>query len=206
MHINSDNGQEFPFADGFGREGDSNDPNCSFSYSSMENKPYLFFLHGALHLYAKDGHVWKRVWNTTGIPLITQVREAYDKKEYPLVVAEGQSPDKMRKIESSSYLSQAYRKFKNIQGHLFIYGHSLGDQDDHIMDAIIHAEKLRLNHLWIGLYGDQDTAYNKTIIQKAIALQLRRDQVIPKGMRKKEEGALGIHFFSSESAAIWGKS
>ncbi|MCK9614112.1 MAG: DUF4917 family protein [Candidatus Omnitrophica bacterium] len=203
LHIDESKGEEFPFSDGFGREDDAANPDCSFSYSSMSSKPYLFFLHGALHLYTKDGHVWKRVWNTTGIPIIKCVREAFSKKSYPLVVTEGKSLDKLKKIESSSYLSQAYRKFKNIQGHLFIFGHSLSEQDNHILNAIICSEKFKLTHLWIGIHGDSNSAHNKNIIAKASFLRMKREELIPKKLKSKGEGELNIGFFDSASAHIW---
>jgi len=204
LHIDEEKGEEFPFADGFGRGDDTSDPDCSFSYSSMGTKPYLFFLHGALHLYTRDGHVWKRVWNTTGIPIIQRVREAFNDKSYPLVVAEGRSIDKLKKIESSSYLSQAYRKFKNLQGHIFIFGHSLGDQDDHILNAIVCSEKLKLNYVWIGIYGNPNSAHNKKIIEKAAFLRIKREERIPKRIKSKGEGELNINFFKSNTANIWG--
>lgn len=204
LHINEKEGEEFPFSDGFGRDEDADDPDCSFSYSTMSSKPYLFFLHGALHLYTRDGHVWKRVWNTTGIPIIQRVREAFKDKGYPLVVTEGKSVDKLEKIESSSYLSQAYRKFKNLQGHLFIFGHSLSDQDNHILDAVICSEKLKLGHVWIGIYGNPGSAHNQKIIEKAAFLRIKREERIPKKVKSKGEGELNICFFNSDSARVWG--
>ena len=202
VHIDQKEGEEFPFLDGFGREDDPDDPDCSFSASSMGTKPYIFFLHGALHLYTNGGLVWKRVYNTKDVPIITQVRDSFEAKEYPLFVAEGASLDKMKKIESSSYLSYALRKFKNLHGHLFIYGHSLNDQDEHILNSIVHSFKL--SHLWIGLYGDVNSKENKDIVLKAQYLTERRKEIIPKAMKKKGIGELNIAFFDSESAEVWG--
>jgi len=204
LHINEKEGEEFPFSDGFGRDEDVDDPDCSFSYSRMGSKPFLFFLHGALHLYTRDGRVWKRVWNTTGIPIIKRVREAFKNKGYPLVVTEGNSVDKFKKIESSSYLSQAYRKFKNLQGHLFIFGHSLSDQDKHILDAVICSEKFKLSYVWIGIHGDPTLMHNQKIIEKAAFLRVKREERISKRAKLKEEGELNICFFDSDSAHVWG--
>lgn len=204
VHIEeSENEEDFPFRDGFGRDDDPGNPDCSFSYASMEDKPYLFFLHGALHIYTKDGAVWKRVWKTSGTPIIKRVREAFEKKEYPLFVAEGSPEDKMAKIEASSYLSQAFRKFKNTQGHLFIFGHSLGSQDDHILDAICCAEKLKLCHLWVGLYGDPNSSENRKIKQRAKAIELQREKLRTKRMRERGEGSIEVNFFKSETANVW---
>jgi len=203
LHINESEGQEFPFSDGFGRDNDPDDPDCSFSYTRLGDRPYLFFLHGALHLYTKDGHVWKRVWNTKKIPIIKQVSDAFKKKEYPLFVAEGFSTDKMKKIESSSYLSQAYRKFKNIEGHLFLFGHSLGEQDDHILHAITHAERLNLSYLCIGLHGDVKSRHNQEIVRRAYSMQHQRDKIIPSAKKKKGGGELNIAFFDTTSAEVW---
>lgn len=204
LHIDESKDEEFPFLDGFSRDDDPEHPDCSFSYSSMEGKPYLFFLHGALHLYTRKGAVWKRVWKTSGTPIIKKVREAFDKKEYPLFVSEGDPSDKMKKIEASSYLSQAFRKFKNIQGHLFIFGHSLSDQDQHLIEAIVQAEKLKLSHLWIGLFGDPSSSHNRKIQQRAQMIEVQRDRVISRKLRAKGEGGITVNFFKSESAKVWG--
>ncbi|MFC1510200.1 DUF4917 family protein [Candidatus Omnitrophota bacterium] len=201
LHIDEKQGEVFPFRDGFCREDDPDDPDCSFSASSIGSKPYIFFLHGALHLYTEKGLVWKRVYNTNVIPIIDQVRIAFESKQYPLFVAEGSSVHKMKKIESSSYLSNALRKFKNLQGHLFIYGHSLCEQDYHIFNSIVHSFKL--SHLWIGLYGGVKKKENLDIVLKAQSLIEKRNEIIPKAMKKKGAGELNIAFFESSSANVW---
>ncbi|HET9464314.1 MAG TPA: DUF4917 family protein, partial [Gemmatimonadales bacterium] len=156
--------EPFPFLDGFGREADTDDSYCVFLPTSTD-QPHIYFLHGALHLYLADGEVRKLVWNTTGIPLMTQVKSALDQKQYPLVVTEGDSLSKRARIESSSYLSYCHRRFENIQGSLFIYGSSLSSQDDHIWDAI--AFNTSLPHLFVSLRGDPASKSNKVLIARA---------------------------------------
>jgi hypothetical protein len=202
LHVQEEK-EEFPFLDCFDRSEDPEHPDCSFAHSSSDDKKYLYFLHGALHLYTKNGLVWKRVWRTTSIPIIKQVKEAFDSKEYPLTVTEGSFQDKIKRIEASSYLSYVYRKFKNIRGHLFVFGHSLCEQDDHLLQAIVNHENIGLNHLWVGLFGNPSAPYNKKIIAKAHAMQLQRDRIIPERSRKKAKGNMNIYFYNSESAHVW---
>ena len=72
-----------------------------------------------------------------------QVKESLDNERYPLIVSEGDSVQKLKRIESSSYLSHCARRFQNIQGNLFIYGSSLSEQDDHITEWITKNTTLR---------------------------------------------------------------
>lgn len=192
----------FSFEDGFGREADTDDSFCVF-LPTGSNSGHIYFLHGALHLYTKGGEVRKRVWNTTGIPLIEQIRDALDEQEYPLIVSEGDSESKKKRIEASSYLSYCQRKFEGIQGNLFIYGSSLSQQDAHILDWI--ATNTGLTRLFIGIYGDPKTDDCARIIGEAQNLIRRREIVLDSkrtGRRYSKKG-LQVSFFASETADVW---
>ena len=126
----------FVFQDGFGRQPNTDEDFCVFLPVGSSSK-VIYFLHGALHLYTAAGEVRKMVWNTTGVPLIEQIKDSLDNRRYPLVVSEGSSASKLERIESSSYLSYCARKFENIQGSLFTYGTSISSQDSHIANWIV---------------------------------------------------------------------
>ena len=96
----------------------------------------VHYLHGALHLFDAGNELQKFTWTKTGIKLLDQIRGALNAGLLPLFVAEGTSNDKLTKINHSGYLSRARRSFANIGGSLFIHGHSLSDNDDHIIGLI----------------------------------------------------------------------
>ena len=192
----------FPFEDGFGRESDTDDSYCVFLPSGSSAK-HTYFLHGALHLYTEGGEVRKRVWQSTGIRLMEQIRDALDSKEYPLIVSEGDSHSKHKRIEASSYLSHCQRKFQNIQGNLFIYGFSLSQQDRHILDWIVNNTSLK--RLFIAVYGDPDSTEARDLAQQAMSLVERRLQVLnsQRTGRRFNKDELEVVLFSSETAEVW---
>jgi len=194
--------ETFDFEDGFGREPDTPDTYCIHLPASTGNR-HLYFLHGALHLTTVGGEVRKFVWNTTGVRLIEQVRSALEAKEYPLVVSEGKSSDKLRRIEASSYLSWAFRRFENMQGSLFTYGWGVSEQDDHLLDAI--AKNVSLSRLYVGVYGNPEDEDNQKMIARAEGLAGRRNEVLATGRkgRRMKSGALEVKFFDATTAKVW---
>ena len=192
----------FPFEDGFGREVNTDDDYCVFLPTGSSNK-HIYFLHGALHLYTQSGEVRKRVWINTGLPLMEQIRSALDERRYPLIVSEGDSASKGKRIEASSYLSHCVRRFENIQGNLFVYGSALSEQDEHILDWI--ATNSGLAHLFVGVHGDANTGAGAELIGRAQSLVTRRQQVLhsPNTGRRFKKTGLQVSFFRSETADVW---
>ncbi len=190
------------FCDGFFRDEDTPLDCCEYMPEKTRGKPRIYWLHGALHLYTDGGSVRKRVWEGTGINLIDQIREALNRKEYPLFVAEGDSLSKLKKIEASSYLFDCLDKFSRIQGQLFIYGHSLPAQDQHILDMI--AKNIELRHLWISLHGAAETPSNQNIILAAEKIARHRQSHIGTQPMTGTRGGINIHYFDSDSASVGG--
>ena len=194
--------EPFGFEDGFGREPDTPGTYCIHLPAST-SKRYLYFLHGALHLTTVDGEVRKFVWNTTGERLIDQVRASLAAKEYPLVVSEGQSQDKLKRIEASSYLSWCFRRFENLQGSLFTYGWGLSEQDDHLLEAI--AKNVSLSRLYVGVYGSPESEPNEKLISRAERLVERRNDVLASRRtgRRRRSGELVVKFYDAATAKVW---
>lgn len=96
-----------------------------------------YFLHGALHLVV-DGEGRTRKLLGTGQTLLEQFGkpDPTDPQARPLLVTEGSSRDKLRTIEGNDYLAHAYDALKRCSGPLVVFGHSLGEQDRHLIDAI----------------------------------------------------------------------
>lgn len=125
------------------------------------------------------------------MPLIDQVREALDQERYPLFVAEGESRQKLNRIQHHGYLSRALRSFGSIGGDLFIYGHSLAPNDEHILQKI---ERGKVKRLFVSVYGEVTTPDNVRIVRRAMEIAERRDSRKP----------LEVNFYDAASAHVWG--
>jgi hypothetical protein len=66
--------------------------------------------------------------------LLDQFGTAFDGA--PLIVAEGTAAEKRKAINRSPYLRFALEEFKKSKDPLVVFGHSLGDSDKHIVEAI----------------------------------------------------------------------
>jgi len=194
--------EPFKFTDLFSKDEDTYGNDCEYMPHQSGSGAGMYFLHGALHLYTDGTSVRKRVWKDTDTPLVTQIRAALEDKEYPIVVAEGDSSAKLAQIEGSSYLSNCQRKFQGIQGHLFTFGHSLSDQDKHIVDMISKNDALR--HLWIGIRGDFSKKSNQRFLELAQHMQQRRKDHIEGRKMRVKRGDLTVHFYDADSAEVWG--
>ncbi len=189
MHV--EEGEEPSSDDGFRK------PEHDFEADYVTWEPYqsheqnMWFLHGALHVFDAGNEVQKYTWINTGIRLIEQIRDALQREYFPLFVAEGTSREKQARIRHSDYLAKAYRSFSEIGGCLFIYGHSLAENDEHFLQRI---ERGKVQHLFVGLYGDPDSKDNKRIIQRAERMASTRSYRKP----------LAVSFYDSESAHVWG--
>ena len=150
----------------------------------------IYYLHGALHLFDAQTELQKYTWTNTGVPLIDQIRDALSRNFFPLFVAEGTSDEKIIRIRHSDYLSKAYRSFIPITGSLFVYGHSLAENDDHILEVIGWG---KTDSLFVSIHDDPESETNKEIIRKATALAGQRQPKKP----------LDVYFFRAESASVW---
>jgi hypothetical protein len=169
------------------------DPTADFVTWEAHHSANVNFLHGALHLFDAGAELRKYTWVRTGIPLMDQIRTALDNELYPLFVAEGISAGKVDRILHHGYLHRAFRSFEGIGGALYVYGHSLADNDDHIFDLLKRCDN-KIVQLFVSLHGDQTTSTNKNIIFKARAIETART----KCKRKLE-----VAFYDSDSAHVW---
>ena len=150
----------------------------------------VYFLHGALHIFDAGTEVQKYTWVNTGVKLIDQIRSALNQGKYPLFVAEGESAQKVERIRHSDFLDKTYRSLLRIGGMLVIYGHSLANNDAHVLRAIA---KSNVVNVLVGIYGDPDSAANKVVKSNAAAMAK---------WRKKKP--LIVEFFDAASAKVWG--
>lgn len=159
----------------------------------------VFYLHGGLHLYDAGPSLKKITWTRTGIPLVDQIREALDSATYPLVVTEGLSAEKLARIEHSPYLHRGLKSLTSCTGSLFVHGHSLAENDDHVLRRI---EEGKVTAVFVSVHGDPASEQNEDLRHRADLLVERRnrhEQPKPTGRRR----ALRIGFYDADSAEVW---
>lgn len=178
--------------DGFRTPEDDFDASYVVWEPSQSYEQDMWFLHGALHVFDSGTEIQKYTWSKTGVRLIDQIRDALSRNYFPLFVSEGTSAEKYEHIRHNDYLAKAYRSFTAIQGALFIFGHSLAENDDHYLRCI---RKGKVHHLYVGLFGDPNSDANRFIKRRANQLSEGRSARNP----------LGVSFYDTASAQVWGR-
>lgn len=182
--------------DGFGN--DEDDPGADYVVWQGETGAHsarVHFLHGALHLFDSGKELKKYTWVRKNVPLVEQARDAINDSAYPLFVAEGSSAQKKDKIRHNAYLYQGFKQLTanaNQGKHcFFIFGHSLAENDDHILNRLGRG---RFRKLYVGIYGDPNSKDNQRIVTRAKSLANMRSEKWP----------LDVAFYDAASAQVWG--
>lgn len=180
----------FRHDDGF--RADPDDPEAEWvawnSYNQFGQN--VFFMHGGLHLYDGGATLKKLTFSRTGVALVDQIREQLDAGAFPLIVTEGTSAEKLSGVLAHAYLGKCLRSLSSCDGSLFIHGHSLAENDEHILRAVVEA---KFKAIFVSLHGDPDDEDNRGIRERAEALALRRSERKP----------LETYFYSADSASAW---
>jgi len=188
---------EFQHDDGFRHPED--EPEKPWVSWQQGNSATVSYLHGALHLFDAGSEITKYTWSKTDKPIVDQIRVAMADEKYPLFVAEGTSRSKRARILHSGYLHKALRSFEACCGPagnaVVIFGHSLADNDEHVLR---HIAKGSASDLLVSLFGDPNAPVNKAIIKNASALVDKR------GPAKGRRPALRVTFYDAASAKVWG--
>ena len=185
------------FQDGFRADIDNPDADYLVFSERGGGQKSLFYIHGALHLFtSKSGRTLKLSYSRTNMSLMELVSTGLSKQEYPLFVSEGSAEKKLEQIHKNSYLNYCYEKLGRIENTLVIFGHSLGDSDNHIRNII--AENKKLKTVYIGVYGDLNSNENKQLkesVQKIVSRRL--------SIKETKNKPLEICYFNSETANVW---
>lgn len=210
MHDDEPDGGEpldIAMNDGFGN--DEDDPDADYVVWQGETGAHsarVHFLHGALHLFDAGSELKKYTWIRKGTPLIDQAREAIDNGAFPLFVAEGSSPQKKNKIRHNAYLYQGYKQLTaNAQTGthcFFILGHSLAENDDHILFRLGRG---RFKKLYVGIFGDPNSPGNQQVVARAEMIAALRTAKHPLEVSFFDSGATrGMHRSSlASNRANW---
>lgn len=184
------------FQDGF-REDHEAAPYVVFSERLGRNRG-IFYLHGALHLYLAGGELRKHCWSRTHTPLTDLIKAGLSEKNYPLFVAEGSADQKLQQIQRSGYLWYCLDKLARIASPLVIFGQSLGESDQHILDIL--AKNLDLSTIYLGIYGGNNTPAAQMMWDAAEQLKAGRAEASAKRGRDSD---LDVYFYASETASVW---
>lgn len=187
------------FGDGFHAPEDEPEAGPLIYTEQTGNRPGIYYLHGALHIYAVAGELRKHSWAREGRHLTELIREGLIRGEYPLFVAEGVSDQKLTQISRHGYLSHCINKFSHIKSPLVIYGHALGGSDNHLVEALSHNP--HLEKVYIGLHGDPHSVSNEAIAHIGNNMIAERRRLITLRGRVSE---LDVIYYQAESAEVWG--
>ena len=183
--------------DGFrAPEDDLEAPYVTWEAEGAANSQNIHFLHGALHLCDDGPDLQKKCWERAGgVPLIEQIRIELDQGRFPLFVSEGDSEGKLSRIRHSGYLQRSLRSLAGVcrspSATLFVFGHSLAVNDEHVVRLI---EKGKFRRLYVSLFGGPDSDDNRHIVRRAQRMVLARHERTP----------LDLRFYDAASARVWG--
>lgn len=193
----TDSGNQLVNDDGFRAPEDEYDASYVAwdQFGAAHKSQSITFLHGALHLYERGPELAKLCWERSGNkPLMDQIRQSLEEDRYPLFVSESSTKEKMRRINKSAYLSKALRSFQGCcdtkSGALFIIGHSLAANDDHVLRRVQNG---KIAQLYVSVFGDPNEPNNLAIRAKAEAIATAR----------KEQSPLEVQLIDAASLHIW---
>lgn len=144
----------------------------------------VHFLHGGLHIYDTQAGVKKHVFTELGESIIEQVKWNMGNKRFPTFVSEPTHERKRVRIQHNPYLSYCFDRLGELEGALFIYGHSFDENDRHIFDQIRNS---RVSKVFVSVYGEEHS----------------EDNDLMKGRAQAYLGAHRVEFFQAESARVW---
>jgi hypothetical protein len=175
------------------------DPDLPYVSWQQSHSATVLYLHGALHLFDQQTEIIKYTWSKTATPIVEQIRQAMDEGKFPLFVSEGTSESKRRRILHNAYLHKALRAFESCcistKNAIVVFGHSLADNDEHVLNCIATGGA---SHLLIGIFGDPSGPESQATILRAEGLA---------DLRKRRRGAkfpLMLTFYDAASAKPWG--
>lgn len=173
-------------SDGFVRV--DNDEDCIwYQYNYKQN---IFYLHGGLHLFYDNVNIFKLTYNVNNNQtIINKTKYWLEQGTSPLIITEGNIKDKLKWIKQNTYLNYCYQQLGLIKDVLFIHGHSLDYNDEHIFKAI--NANPNINAVYISIF---DPVINEEIIrQKAYDLFAERIN----------DKSLIVDFYNAQSVALW---
>jgi hypothetical protein len=170
-------------SDGFGLGQTVN----GFRTFSEEANCDTYYLHGALHLFLGPRRETRKRVVTTATIIDDIAATIRNSGHLPLFVAEGSTVEKVDRINSVPYLRLCYEKLSGLSDNLFVFGHSVGENDNHIYDAVFDSSSI--DRLFFFVHEPQN---DWTHIRERLAPFRERDPDID------------VIYVDSSSARVWG--
>lgn len=175
------------FKDGFTQEGNLDD-NISRLYEPFkaEGATLFFYPHGNIVLARiADGAEEKIHCQQMTTLLETILKSWKEESIVPIFVCEGKTELKKLAVNSASYLSQVYYEIiPSLTKSLVIYGWSMSEQDQHILEQLNKKEKEPLR-VAVSVH-DNNQEYAESVFQKL-----------------KKQGIVDVIFFNAASPGCW---
>lgn len=188
------------YQDGFRADGDNPKAETLVFSERLGDKEGLFYIHGALHLFVGGGGLRKHCWTRSGEKLTDLIKKGLNADRYPLFVSEGTWDKKLEQIRRNGYLSYCFDKLGRICGRVVVFGFSFGDNDTHIQHKL--SDNGQITDLFVGLYGDPDSAANRKIQAAISDMEARRKKLMI--VAPKVYKPLNVRFYNSASVRAWG--
>lgn len=172
----------------------------------QNNATMIFYPHGNLCL-TRDAQgtetkiisLKKNSTTEMQVPLLDAIMQRWSQDNcHPLFVSEGTSQQKKLAIQQSSYLWNVHekvlkdacdkREFPQAEGALVIYGWSMNDMDNHILDALAHS---KISKFAISVFSGSGRAEQQDYCNK-ITTKI-----------KKRFTSAEIVFFDAQSTGCW---
>ena len=172
----------YPFNDSFGY-----DANKQLVFQGFAiNFKYLYFLHGALHLFYDKGNIIKLLSSQNHSNLLEQIKDRIENNSYPICITAGSADEKLEMIKGNYYLSRCFDALNSLQDYnLVVFGTYLKDNDKHIRDVILQSG---VKNIFFGV-----SSYDK--------IKLFEDFIQEANARGKN-----IFFYDYKSIDVWGNN
>ena len=145
----------------------------------------FFYPHGNLVLARRDNDTEKKVVAKEYNNLLDTILNSWKNETVPIFVCEGTDIQKRLTIESSSYLQRVYREIiPNIGESLVVYGWSMAEQDQHILDQF---KRAKIQRVAVSVHENNQTY-----------ISIAKDKLIKQGINEDN-----IVFFNAKSSGCW---
>lgn len=163
--------------------------------TNCDKSTLIFYPHGQLSLITNRDGTEEKVSSASNEPLLTTVAKKINNPGVrPLFVSEGSSHQKLLAISRSAYLSNVYNiALREPKPSLTIFGWSISENDNHIMDAIAFSGVQRIA---ISVHNgtEEAMAASRANLEAKVRAAYQRNNI---------RSVPDLHFYDSASRGCW---
>lgn len=184
--------------DGFGRDveySDDFDPDevpevSELRWGRNKSKQNVHYVHGALPIFDTGVEIIKEEYDSEHY-IMDKIKKRLSEKQYPVFVTAGTSSQKLEHIMHNRYLSECYERLCNVSGSLIVFGFGFGEYDEHIIEAINNASRVK-----------KDRDYKDKLWSIYIGVNSPRSQKHIENISGKFK--CKVNMFEAKTAPVWG--